>query len=80
MNPEVTAALTQPVVAVAAAVAVLLVIVAAGSVEALDTVIHEGAHMVVGFLTGREVCASRSIPTAARRHTSACRVGDRAGS
>jgi hypothetical protein len=41
MNPEVTAALTQPVVAVAAAVAVLLVIVAAGSVEALDTFIHE---------------------------------------
>lgn len=55
MTPLVAAALTTPVVAAAAVAAMLLVVVAGGAVAALDTIVHEGGHMVVGFLTGSRI-------------------------
>lgn len=55
MTPQVAAALTVPVVGGTAIAALLLLAVAADSVEVVDIIVHEGAHMVVGFLTGRRV-------------------------
>jgi hypothetical protein len=55
MTPLVAAALTLPVLGGAAIAVLFLLVVAADSVEALDTIVHESAHMVVGFLTGRRV-------------------------
>jgi hypothetical protein len=55
MTAQVAAALTLPVVTAAAITALLLLAVAASSMEVLDIIVHEGAHMVVGLLTGRRV-------------------------
>lgn len=52
MTPQVAAALTLPVLAGAAVAVLLLLVVAAKSVEVLDTIVHEGGHMVVGMLVG----------------------------
>ena len=52
MTPQVAAALTTPVLGATAIAVLLLLVVAAPAVEALDTIIHEGAHMVVALLTG----------------------------
>jgi Peptidase M50B-like len=55
VTAEVAAALTLPVLA-GAAVAVLFVLaVATDAVDALDTIAHEGGHMIVGLLTGRRL-------------------------
>lgn len=55
MTPPVAAALTPTVVGSAAVAALLLVAVAYSAVGALVTVIHEGAHTLVGILTGQEI-------------------------
>lgn len=55
MTPQVAAALTGPLVGGTAVAALLLLAVAAGAMEVPDIIVHEGAHMVVGFLTGRRV-------------------------
>ena len=55
MTPEVAEALTRPVVAAALAVVIVLVLVAADAMAAPVVVVHEGAHMAVGFLAGFEV-------------------------
>jgi hypothetical protein len=52
MTPQVAAALTTPLLGATAIAVLLLLVVAAPSVEALDTIVHEGAHMVVALLTG----------------------------
>jgi hypothetical protein len=55
VTPEVAEALTRPVVAAALAVVIVLVLVAADAMAAPVVVVHEGAHMAVGSLTGLEV-------------------------
>jgi hypothetical protein len=55
MAPQVAAALTPLVLTGAAVAVLLLLVVAASAMEVLDIIVHEGAHMVVGFLTGRRV-------------------------
>jgi Peptidase M50B-like len=55
MTPEVAAALTPTLVGATAIAALLLVVLAYESVEAVDIIVHEGGHMVVGALVGRRV-------------------------
>lgn len=55
VTPEVAEALTRQVVSSALAVVILLVLVAANAMAAPVVVVHEGGHMVVGLLTGRDV-------------------------
>src|SRR3954463_8212332 len=55
MTPEVAAALTPTLVGATAVAALLLVVLAYESVEAVDIIVHEGGHMVVGSLVGRRV-------------------------
>jgi Peptidase M50B-like len=55
MTPEVAAALTPTLVGATAIAALLLVVLAYESVEAVDIIVHEGGHMVVGSLVGRRV-------------------------
>jgi hypothetical protein len=53
VTAEVAAALTAPVVAGAAVAVLILLAVAAQFVDTLETVAHEGGHMVVAYLTGQ---------------------------
>ena len=55
MTAPVAAGLTPTVVAGAAVAALLLVGVAYEAVGALVTVVHEGAHTLVGILTGQQI-------------------------
>jgi Peptidase M50B-like len=55
MTAPVAAGLTPTVVAGAAVAALLLVGVAYEAVGALVTVVHEGAHTLVGILTGQKI-------------------------
>jgi hypothetical protein len=55
VTSEAAAALTGPVVAAAALVAVLLVLVAYEAVGPVVTLVHEGGHMLVATLTGYRI-------------------------